>query len=301
MSSVEAALISSDHLRNWDGKGREQVTEELASLSLETQRIPDPYIFSITPTGELYSPVAYCRVKDVVIRDNYVGRLEYEALEKIERWAATSQEGVIAWVSPQDPTFYPLDSKIVISEIQKRDGKKVLFNRAIVLDIDQERCFKFAQDLANYSTNRPLLSSIDQIRSTPIMLNTQGIHWSYILEELIPDLSLQNVREGKDLEVKARVLVEAEKIYEQLFAENGEVDMEEVILAMRRRALIGPYSFSCPVAFGQSAFGFFVENSLFPSFPCPNRDCGKPIPSSRGLTTCPHCGARKEDYKSGCD
>jgi len=174
-------------------------------------------------------------------------------LEKIECWAAANEEGVIAWVSPPDPVYYPNDSKIIVSEIEQQNGKKVLFNRAIILDIDQSKCFKFARDLANYSTNRPLLSSTDQIRSNPIILNTQGIHWSYILEELIPDLSLESVRVGRDRQIKAEVLLEAEKIYQELFVKTGRVNIGAMMWEAGRMGMIGSYSSSCPVVFNGQA------------------------------------------------
>lgn len=56
---------------------------------------------------------------------------------------------------------------------------------------------------------------------------------------------------------------------------------------------------SCGFSGVESVFGgglryLGVENT----FPCPR--CHRGIPSGRGFTTCPHCGARKEDYKK-CD
>ena len=157
----------------WRGKGQEQAAEELASYSLETKRIADPYYYLVNGNGELMSPTAHCRIRDVVQRTQPLGELEYQALLKTEQWVKGRSEGVVAWVSPPHQGIYPT-SKVIISEIQINEGVKILFNRAIVLDYDEKKCFEFAQSLANYSQDRPLLSHLDEIRATPFVLIFPG-------------------------------------------------------------------------------------------------------------------------------
>ena len=101
--SVERPEITS-FINAWRGEPQEQVAEEIASYSLETKRIPDPYYFLVTSNGEIISPTAHCRIKDKVEdKTGPLGRLEYQALLSIEQWAAASNEGVIIWVSPPSP------------------------------------------------------------------------------------------------------------------------------------------------------------------------------------------------------
>lgn len=286
---VETKTEFNDFVRTWKDKPQVQVVEEISSLSLETKRIPDPYYFLISQNGELVSPTAHCRIKDVIERNSVIGKLEYQAVEKIEDWAERNQAGTIAWVSPPEEDIYPT-SKIIISEIKDKDGQKILFNRAIILDIDKEQCTKFAKDLASFSTNRPLLFSIDQIRSNPLILNTKGINWTYLLEELIPDLSLENIRQHEDQGAKEEALSQAEELFRKIQAKSGRVDMS---------IMMGNFSSSCPVVFGRpTAFSLFYNFSEKEYFECPR--CNGKIPSGKGYTVCPHCGARKEDYGS-CD
>jgi rubrerythrin len=66
-------------------------------------------------------------------------------------------------------------------------------------------------------------------------------------------------------------------------------------LMVEERGLMGEKGGSCAKA---TAFSKFSENSQNISsesfFECPK--CHGAIPSGHGITVCPHCGARKEDY-----
>lgn len=245
-------------ITTWKAKNPEQVAEELASYSMETHRIPDPYHFLITSSGELWSPSAKRKVKDVVLRTPPVGELEYQAVSAIEQWVKENNEGVIAWISPPHPGIYPT-SKVIISEIEYEGGVKKLFNRALILDFDQEKCLEFARDLANFSQNRPLLFHLDEVRSTPLILNTKGNSWIYILQELILDPVLwQMVRRGEDKAVKERALVQARVVYQTLADKNMPMgDAGRMILGM-----LGDKSGSCPIIFtAGTAFQVFAGSS----------------------------------------
>lgn len=292
----------SQFVQTWQGKQKDQVVEEISSYCLETRRIADPYYFSFTPEGELFSPQADCRIKDVVERNTRVGQLEYKALQNIEAWADRNSAGTIAWISPPAVGIYPT-SKLVISEIEQRGENKVLFNRAIVLDIGEERCLRLARDLVDFSTNRPLLSSLDQIRSNPLVLNTHGIHWTYILEELMEDLNLESVRQGEDKRIKEETILQAREIYRDLFTKTGRVDIGRMVFEINQAAMIGDYFTSCPIVFGgQTAFQFFFGNSLNLTKECSKIKCGQSGCSweasdedarkivKKEMNCCPKCG-----------
>lgn len=301
MSVLERPEIT-PFLNTWKGKAQEQVAEELASYSLETKRIPDPYHFLISPNRELLSPTAHCRVRDVVQRTHPVGELEYQALSAIEQWAKENNEGAIAWVSPPYPGIYPT-SKVIISEIELQGRTKKLFNRALILDFDEKKCLKFAQDLSNFSLNRPLLSHLDEVRASPLILNTKGRSWICILQELIVDPALwQKVRDGEDQKAKEEALVEARIVYQGLIDKN--LPLEDA----RRRILgmLGTGSASCPILLQGSAFQIFSEKSLILGtssplerdnrgslyFKCPH-GCGrinKRVKDGPLLTNCQGCG-----------
>ena len=279
-------------------KPPEQAATELASYSLETRRIPDPYRFLISQGGELLSPSAGCRIKDVVQRTHPAGELEYQALSIIEQWAAKSDRGAIAWVSPPYQNLYP-STKIIISEIEMQGQQKQLFNRAIILDLDEEKCLKFAQDLANYSQNRPLLTHLDAVRATPLILNTQKMPWINILQELIVDPDLwQMVTRGDDQRIKEETLALARTVYQRLDDHSLPVaDTRMMLLGM-----LGDKLGSCPVAFTTgTAFQLFSSSSLligssFESdqygsleFECPKCNRVNRRPKGHLIGNCQHC------------
>lgn len=250
-----------------------QPAQELASRSLETKRIPDPYYFLIDPDGDLFSPSARLKVRKVIRTDSKVGVLEAQACDSISRWARNAEAGCIVWVSPPEPGIYPV-SKIIISEIEKVDKIKRVFNRAIVLDIDESSCLHLGQRLGNYSTNQPFLGHLDQLRSTPIILDTTNKTWLEIMEDVVPNhLLWDSVRRGDEMRAKQEALEEAERIYTRYPNDNSyDKQLEE-------QRMLGDKPESCPpkassVA-GQTAFQVFSSHSLEADskgslyFPCP--------------------------------
>ncbi|MBU1000636.1 hypothetical protein KKE78_04555 [Patescibacteria group bacterium] len=297
---LERPEISS-FINTWRQGEPLQVVQEIASLQLETNRIPDPYSFVVAANGELISPTARCRVKDVVEdKTGHLGQLEYQAVLAIERWAADSNEGSVVWVSPPYSGIYPT-SKIVVSQIEYQDGAKRLFNRAIILDFDEKGCLRFAQDLAQLSQNRPLLLHLDQVRATPLILNTHGNSWIYILQKFINDPILwESIRNGEDQSAKKEAIKQATIVQQTLFAVSGSDDLDSVRAAVVR--ILGEGPGSCPVLF-KTAFQVFSENSLLigggietsdPDYcrSCPV--CGKEINCIVRIGgSCPNCGEIK--------
>lgn len=279
-------------------KPKEQVTEELASYSLESKRITDPYSFIVTPDGELLSPSANCLVKNVVRKDTNLGQIEYQALCKVEQWAKQTSEGVIVWISPPYPGEYPV-SKIIVSEVEYKGSMKVLFNRAILLDISSGDCIRLANQLSAYAPKQHRLYSSEDVRGQPIPINIKGTHWSHILEAFIgrPEVWM-SIRAGMDKKAKKQALETATEVYTELFSSSKVVLDNERFLQIQSTGLLGPYSVSCPPKLGRpTAFAYVFNRALLLNtehFDCPK--CDKKIDSGKGIIVCPHCGARKEDY-----
>lgn len=299
--SVERPEIR-PYLSAWHGKPREQVVKELASYSLETHGIPDPYRYYFTPNGELYEPDSGYRVVDTVYdKTSYLGHLEQQAIRNTEKLAAESKEGAIAWISPPYTGVYPF-AKIVIHEIEYEQGVKRLFNRAIVLALDGQACMKLAWNLTSYSFQKPIFRNADQIRSTPLMLNT-GKPWLDIMESLIDDQDLwESIRRGADEKAKEQAIRQARIVQKQLFVSLTPNQAEMAVYEM-----LGPRPTNCPSMSGASnrtALGVVSENSLTyygsfisskdPDF-CRNCPvCGKEINCVvRMGGSCPECGAVK--------
>ncbi len=250
-----------------------QTTEEHASRVLETHRIPDPYYFLIDKDGDLFSPSAHLKVKEKIDTSTGVGVLEAQAFETISKWAYGVESGAAAWISPPRP--YPV-SKVIISEIVKMNGIKRVLNRAIVLDIDGRECLGLGQRLSSYSSNRPFLTHLEQLRSNPIIMDTTNKTWLEIMEEVMPNNPLwESVRRGEEMLAKQQALAQAEAIlskYPQSSSFNNRRDRE-------MQAMLGDKPESCPPRLssgvGQTAFQVFSSHSLESDsmgslyFPCP--------------------------------
>lgn len=308
MSVLEQERTATANIDGWRNTAQPQFIEELASLSHETRGIPDPYYFEITPTGELFSPTKHTKIKDEVKdKTSHLGQLEYQALLSIEQWAVGNNEGAVVWISPPQPGTYPV-SKIIVSEIEFQDGVKKLFNRAILLDFDEEKCMKLAWNLTSFSQNQPVFSNLDQVRATPLVLNSKNISWINIFENLIDDPALWTmVRNGEDREIKKETLRQAATVQKQFFSASTLSYAEDAIMAVRQ--MLGPKPGSCPPRGSQSGTAFevfagssltvgssggLVESDRYGSleFQCPHANCGKTNRRSKGqlIPNCQHCG-----------
>lgn len=248
-------------IKNWENKPQGQVIEEFASYSLEKEGKVDPYYFTLDQDGDLFSPSALSKVKKSIKTETRIGRLEAQAFDAISIWFRENSLGTIAWISPP-ADVYPV-SKVIISSIEEENGRKRLFNRSILFKWNQRDCLKFAQDLSEMSQNRPLLTHLDQVRSTPLILDKDSKFWMYILEELIDDPELwQSIRLREDQLAKQEALEQAKSVLKGLFSIRPLVDkmnfVKERILPM-----LGNKPTSCPPASTTSTtFQIFSENSL---------------------------------------
>ena len=232
-------------ITTWKNKPKDQVVEELASYCLETNRIPDPYHFETDNDGDLFSPTAKCKIKDVIQTNTYIGWVEAQAFNSIENWFKATDQGVVVWISPSYPGIYPT-SKAVISEIVCQDGKKSLFNRGVVLDLDQNGCLKFAQRLASFT-------NIEQVRATPVILDNQ-INQIEHFESLVDNSAWEQIKNGDDLKLKDQAIRQAAIYYQDLLNQTVPYDMTSNYL--------GSYSSSCPVLLaGLTAFNLFYGHS----------------------------------------
>lgn len=282
----------------WRNTAPPQFIEELASLSHETRGIPDPYYFEITPTGELFSPTKHTKIKDEVKdKTSHLGQLEYQALLSIEQWAANNNEGVIVWISPPQTGVYSV-SKIIVSEIEHQAGIKKLFNRAILLDFNEKQCMKLAWNLTSFSYNRPVFTSLDQVRATPLILDAKSKSWVNIFEKLIDDPALWiMVRDEEDRQLKKETLRQAAMVQKQFFASYRPVDYyggrrlvysDEAKMAVMH--MIGDKSGSCPPrssSRGMTAFQVVAGSAVTISI---SRGVVKSDSKGERTFPCPSCG-----------
>ncbi len=241
-----------------------QFAEYLASLSQETYRIPDPYFYSITASGELFSPIGQCLVKATIDdKTSLLGQLEYQAVLANEQWAAANKKGASIWISPPKAGVYPT-SKIIVQEIIYEAGVKKVFNRAIVLDFNEEQCMKFAWNLTSFSLNKPIFRSSDGIRATPLILDEEKKSWVDILEKLIDAPKVWTmIRNGEDKEYKKEALRRAAMVQKQFFTDSRLSYSDEAKKAVMQ--ILGLQGGSCPPrsgSGGRTGFQVVSENAI---------------------------------------
>lgn len=257
-------------------------SEHIASEARESHRLSDPYIFAIIDGTLVYSNGR--PIKDQISGNGAPFDKEYKIVEDLENWANTNQEGAFLWVSAPYPGKYPI-TKVIASEIATIGGTKVLVNRALTFDFSGKEAIRLANRLAPYCEKPLYFIDTEKLRQTPLFLKKDS-DWISVMEGFLPNLyGWQGIREGKDFEEKEPLI----RLLEQIIGKQGIVRAREVA---QEQGVFGPSSISCP----PTAFDLFHKSSEYRSFQCPR--CNKNIPSGRGITTCPHCGARKEDYKA---
>ncbi len=260
----------------WKDKPRAQVIEEIASYSLETKRIPDPYYFIIGKDKKLISPQTGVFIEDSVEKDSVIGKEEFEAFEKIQRWATENESGMVFWISPPHPERSS-DTKIIISEIAVEDKTKLPFNRAVLLDIDTTDCLKIVNTILDGDTGD--VFSEEDLRRQPLFLSAdQEVEWTSLIG-LHPDATraFYMIQKGDDLREKEKALKAAVPIYESFLTREVGYDdhlvREEVEKAIGS-GVFGTSSASCPPPIGTS-FEVFYSHSLKFVKNCGN--CGKGI------------------------
>lgn len=243
---------------------------------LESYGIPDPYKFPFNNRGQLISQFSNEPIEEVIIKDNPLGRVEYEAFKKIQKNALTRSSGYILWISPPFEGIYPV-SKIVVSEIIFEDNTKKLLNRSIKIGWDRMGSVLTAKELASLSDLDPdIFRSTTDVRLNPIFVDKEKEEdLSIVLKKILTKKAYEMMSTGADFKAK------------DLFM--------EAILAGQEVEL-GSEPLSCPEEMiKKTAFKVFSGET----FSCPK--CRGEIPSGVGATVCPHCGAKKEDFASNCD
>lgn len=272
-------------IERWVVNPFSQASENLASQSHESKRIPDPYAF-LVENGKLKT-LNGINIERVVLRGSPVFEAEYQALVKIQNWAGANSEGTSLWFSPPYEGGYPC-LKIVASEIITGiAGKKILFNRALLLDVDAGTGVK----IANYLSDDVYLDP-EELRNKPIFLK-KNAKWQDLIGIYTDKVGM--ITNSSDIAIKQKTLTEASIIYSS-HSENVAGNIA------REKGLMGRFAGSCDIIVGRSAFGVFFGSTFFDgspdSFPCPR--CNGPIPSGFGIETCPHCGLTKKEAGSTC-
>jgi len=206
----------------------------------------------------------------------------------------------------------------VVSEINKEKEETQVVCRAFCLPYSEDECVNLAKEIAKTSNkNITHIDSGNTLRAFPVFFNPpENLTLYEYLEEQIKEPNIwKKVKGGDDYKNKDKALKLSEPVVEKYFdliiaARNAY----EYVLAgalmekeMEMSGVIFQAKGGCGIS-NQEALGNFesnpgIFNTVFTSaatsnhessFNCPK--CHKAIPSGLGITVCPHCGAKKEDY-----
>lgn len=262
---------------------RGQLTEEVASSIHETNRVPDPYIYLVrnhrlvTPTGLI--------IGNKVEKESYLGQIEYAAFKEIERWADINNSGTVIWFSPPYPGVCPV-SKIIISELSTDNNTKILFNRAVVLDINGQTLMELANKL---STEEGLIPDSETLRACPFFPTAEEfINWFELLK-----LYSKLIENDEDIIFKFRTL---QRLSEETFAIAGPNTLyADLYQKADESGLIGHLPGSCPSTTGFTSFEQMLSNSLKinegHTLDCVCPHCKQRVKASisNGKIHCPNC------------
>lgn len=278
-----------------------EAVEDVSSEVHETNRIPDPRILLVD--GENILRLDGVQVDDSIEKVSYLGKVEYEAFKKIKRWSRENESGVEIWFSPSFDGIYPVE-KIDIGEIRHAsNGTKVLFKKAILLDIEKDDFLNRANNFA-LSIGCEDFKSSEALRSEPIFCTRTEMK---ILLSSISGLTnqIEMISKGEDLYKKSETYQKLSHIHKEIHVSSDRYCRNDYYY-IRERAqeekMMGEKSVSCPSS--KTAFQSFSGdyrgeiNTNEAYFECPR--CHGLIKSGLGITTCPHCGLTKEEAGSTC-
>lgn len=253
-------------VKNWRNKPLAQIIEEMASWSMETRRITDPYEFAINKQRELVSPQTGDKILEVVERQRYaysLGEQEYQAIYSLQQDLIKGGHSQWVWISPPEEGIYK-ETKVIFSNIEKKGSQEVLSNRAIILDdFSYLDCLRLATDLNHYSQNPKEYSNKDSIRSRPITIDVVDPNWRELLRGLVKTSQMEQaisaVESGDDIKAKQETLVIAEQLAKQLFDGQNRITAQEVFSALDENGVLGGFGSSCPkIVFGTFLLGSAV-------------------------------------------
>ncbi len=186
----------------------------------------------------------------------------------------------------------------------------------IVTKFTREQCLYWCVRATEFSDSTIPTNEPNDLRKTAFNINVpEGNPWLF-MEEFAPldSPAWKEISEGKPWllkrEVKQNSLVVAQRVAPLLKIAKTREDFILIgAFAEREMARKGwklNASGGCPGVLNSDLLGGNYKTDSFGnnrevmenSFPCPK--CGQPIPSGRGITTCPHCGITKEEAGSTC-
>lgn len=171
---------------------------------LESHGIPDTYLWRFNELGQVIPEHSDTPIEDVVVKDTPLGRVEFEALLKIQEQAFKMNAGFIIWISPRHPIYYPDASKIIISE---KIGETLL-NKAFVTNWDVIGSILVAKELATLSDLDPnIFRSPTDVRANPIFIDIKNEEdLALALKRMLDKKTIEMIENGEDVIAKQKFM-----------------------------------------------------------------------------------------------
>ena len=302
-------------------KAKNRATHDFAAASIEQKEAApeekiNAYTYVLGENGQLYDKESGEKPTPRWITES--DHLENHAFLAMERWAKEGLSENLAWFSPPNSNHEYTEARLVISEIKKEKEETLIICRAFCLPYSEDECINLAKEIAKTSNkNIAHIDSGNTLRAFPIFFNSpENLVWYEYLEEQIKEPNVwKKVKDGDDHRDKSEALRLSEPVVEKYFdlivaAKSAYEHVLTGALMEREMAMSGVIfqaKGSCGMSNQEALGGFKKTSGIFDtvfdnvatsnhesSFDCPR--CHKPISSGFGITTCPHCGAKKEDY-----
>lgn len=235
-----------------------QLVENIASDSHETRRLPDPYIFLVrdkkllTPNGAI--------IENNIRNDSNLDSAELKAFLEIQDWVESSDEGTAFWFSP--PFLGKYDKgKVVASQLYDFSGQKILFNRAIDLDVDSKTILSIANNISE-NVDSDSITDPELLRQTPIFSRHDRLE--VLLNEISPYTDQnQMVEKGADIDSKTETYSKLLLIENMSGVFSSNTSDSQYLYAHQiaeEQGLIGKHIGSCGQNNKPSAFEAYSDN-----------------------------------------
>lgn len=297
---------------------RDKLTEDLGGMMLETGLGPiegriNPRRLKIA-NNKVVDPLDN---RDVLLSTNNkteLAKIERESARRFYGLLRTDRDSLVIAVSPPGGISKYREGRV---NVGLNIGLNIIHVYGIPTKFSPEQCLSWAIRLTEFSDFSLKTVQPDDLRQVAIPINVpRGMNPWVFLEEFAPldSSAWSEIKTGKPWLNKRRAIADSKLVAAETMPhlQNASTEYDFILvgaLAERRMQNLG-WRFGnggCPGLLNSQLLMMFPRNSLFVhdvfgnfreiyyTFPCPA--CGQPIPSGRGIEVCPHCKAKKSDYR----
>jgi len=214
---------------------RRRLASDLSALVLETSPDPDkrvtPYTMMETPNGRVICPeFGDSDICDGLRYETQPDVLEARAALKIRDFILSSvkDDFLIVWISPPDEELGYSEGRIEAGFGREENGLKVVQTYGLCTQFSLEEHLILARHFLSFSDDQQGISieTADQLRETPIFINSTEIDFLDLASEIIPLPDVwEKIRNGEAEILQKRALEVAHQVAKEInwkLVERGE-------------------------------------------------------------------------------